>query len=112
MSAFDDELEDRDSGFCYHETALHYMMPLLLRESFCEQLRRECQPTAGPPTYWLRHELESAIGKSDLPWNADFDWDAARQRVEKILARHGQSIPGPEEQTSYETRMLKARAQA
>jgi hypothetical protein len=110
LQAFDKELEDKGSAFFYHETAVHYMVPLLLRESFVERLQREHEPNSGPPTYRVRHELEDAIGRHHVEFDDGFDWAAARQRVEGVLARHGQTIPGPEEHTSYEERMLRARA--
>ena len=110
LNAFDNELEDKNSGFFYHETAMHYMTPLLLRESFCEQLRQQCEPNSGPPSYSHRNELEDAIGRDNIEWDDNFDWNAARLRVERVLARYDQTMPGPEEQTSYEVRMLKARS--
>ena len=89
---------------------MHYMTPLLLRESFCEQLRQQCEPNSGPPSYSHRNELEDAIGRDNIEWDDNFDWNAARLRVERVLARYDQTMPGPEEQTSYEVRMLKARS--
>jgi hypothetical protein len=54
----------------------------------------------------LLHEMEVAfINRDSFAFlRLDFDWNAARQRVEQVVANHGGTFPKPEDSAWYEER--------
>lgn len=108
MQAWADELSGRTNGFFYHETAMYYMTGLLVRDRLWEQLPI---PQIGPhPIIVLHRRLQQAI--ENLPnevsfYDEAFDWDAAKKRVEQVLAEFGESLPTPDEKTTYEIRKVE-----
>lgn len=110
MNAFDADLEDRGSAWFYHETAMHYMVPLLIRDRLDERLRtQQRSPERAIELHYFLEELEDAIGRGAIEWDENFDWKSAKKRVEEVLAKYGESFPNPDEVTAYELRMLKSR---
>ena len=71
----------------YHENPMHYVA--------AEIVEHVVPPIIGPQRSRLVREIQFAIedGDINLERNANFDWDAARKRVELVLRTR--NIPMP-----------------
>ena len=81
----------------YHHWPAERVTNLLLSPS----LRRRCTSNE---LFQIEREIQAAIYQRD--WQAhclpDYDWEAARKRVETVLERHSASLPKPDDLTWYE----------
>ena len=75
-------------GLFYHDTAVSYVVQLLIPDALWERLstRERSQ---------LRARIERAIeqGNSMLMLVPSYDWEAAKLRVETILSQYGEYLP-------------------
>jgi hypothetical protein len=75
-------------GWFYHETAEHYVIPLLIPET----LRRRLSAVERNV---LVGRLQWAItqGDSRVEFAESYDWRAAKSRVEAVLIEYGETLP-------------------
>lgn len=87
-------LDGLDKGMFYHETPIWRITPLMIPDSLAARMN---------PTDLLRLEgrIEAAIRHpgSDVPYGTEaeetrenFDWSAAKQRVEAVLNEYGETL--------------------
>jgi hypothetical protein len=85
---YDDDLNDQNSIF-YHDVALYYVIPRLIPSHLGLEIGAYCS---------LYSSIDQAIGPTlEVERNPQFDWEAAKSRVEAVLASHDAALPGPEE---------------
>lgn len=85
VARWDVDLNDAGDGLFYHEDELFWILRL-------EVLLQELYP-GGP------HKVN---------WGTpEYDWNAAKQRVEEVLAKYGAALPPPNHVTSYERGILR-----
>jgi hypothetical protein len=86
-----------ESHLFYHELPFYYIAPLLLSPSMRKRFE-------GGERVSLCREMEVAFINFDsfAFLRPGFDWAAARQRVEQVLAKHGGTLPKPEDLAWYE----------
>ncbi|MGL6077030.1 MAG: hypothetical protein ACRC8S_22975 [Fimbriiglobus sp.] len=95
VAMFDDDLNDRGNSLFYHYDELHFVVPQLVPRELAESLQWEPSATSYNALGELLGELGWAItGRPFLPnWGTEqFDWHAARERVEAVLQRRGASL--------------------
>jgi hypothetical protein len=83
-------LDGNDKGWFYHETAMHYVTPLLIPDSLSVRLDpRQLSD--------LDHCIEDAIRHPESCGGTiddvkTFDWHAAKERVEGVLNDYGETL--------------------
>ncbi len=108
IQAFDPELDGRKSGSFYHESAVYYVIPLLVRNRLDEQLRMHVRgPDRAPEWSYFHREMLAAIDVGLNVYDPSFDWKEAQMRAESHLARYGETFPTPDEVTDYEKRRIQ-----
>ncbi len=95
------DLEDRGNPLFYHLEALGYVKLFLIPDRLA--LRLDAMRNEGtPPSHRLASRLEGAIGPgTEVTCNPEFDWNAARERVEAALKEYGEALPGPDNRMNY-----------
>jgi hypothetical protein len=90
------------SGLFYHEEASWYVVPLLIPEALRQRL-----PSS--EHHKLMYKIEAAIvhGKSPIAFAENYDWKAARDRVEAILNEYGSSLAMVGKLTEPDTRLAE-----
>jgi hypothetical protein len=113
VSCWQEKLNTNEDGWrdwFYHEDELHYVLPLLVPLDLAERLSRQrTRRMYNDLAELMFEELHPAImgcpRKKD--WGMpEYDWDAAKKRVEEILAKYGTALPSADHVTSYERRIL------
>ncbi|HXT12090.1 MAG TPA: hypothetical protein VN873_11050 [Candidatus Angelobacter sp.] len=110
--AWNAKLTQQNGGaWFYHEPPIYHVVPLLVRDRFDERLQKNMRrPEYGAPEWaYFHREMQLAIEGADY-YTDHFNWDAARERAVKHLARYDEIFPLPEEVTNYETRILAFKA--
>lgn len=81
----------------YHDFPIEYVSCILVPRNLWEHY-------SGQERVAIMHEIEHAVynGSREAHSWPGYDWNSARQRVEAVLARHGTSLPGPDDLTWYE----------
>lgn len=85
-------------GLFYHYDELYYVLGFLVPDDLAERLRLQRTGQHYNDLAALEAELGDAItGRPVSPtWGSpQYDWTAARARVEAVLARYGGSLPTP-----------------
>ena len=84
---YEDGLDGRDDGLFYHETAIYYIVPLLVPAGIRQQLD-------GLQEIEFCGRIQQTIenGNSFCLCDPNHDWEAAKDRVEKILNEYGHSL--------------------
>ncbi len=96
IARFDADLNDKGNPLFYHEDELYYVVAQLVPRDLGEQLMWVPSRRSYSSLGELLADLDEAIrGRPVMPeWGGpDFDWDAARQRVEAVLRGHGKTLP-------------------
>ena len=87
VAKWNERLNDPSHGF-YHEAPLRYVTRLLIPYQLQSTLNvRQADR--------FQEQIEKAIDGGDCfsYTGDDFDWEAARQRVERLLAEYGERLP-------------------
>jgi hypothetical protein len=96
--------EPAESQMFFHDTPIEYLSQLLQPPSL---RARRIGPDDDPME--ITHKIEHAVNV-DYAYNSDqYDWDAARARVEAVLAEYGAVLPRPEQPAWYEEEDPKIR---
>lgn len=86
-----------DSQMFFHDSPIEYVSHLLQPPSL---RNRPIGPDDDPVE--IEHKIEHAVNQ-DYACNSDqYDWEAARRRVEAVLAEYGASLPTPDQPAWYE----------
>lgn len=81
-------LNNETTSFFYHDTALSYVVPLLIPDTLRDRLdvgefnRLQCR---------IEHAI--SLGNSALEMAPAHDWSEAKERVESILREYSESLP-------------------
>lgn len=86
-----------DSQLFFHDTPIEYVSRLLQPPAL---RRRYIGPEDDPVE--IDHKIEHAVNQDYAYDSQHYDWDAARRRVEAVLAEYGASLPVPEDLAPYE----------
>ncbi len=78
-------------GWFYHETAISYVTRLLIPDELWGRLSTKEKNQ-------LQSDIERAItfGETNIKQRQDYDWGAAKLRVEAVLGRYGSLLPDSE----------------
>ena len=84
---YEDGLDGRDGGMFYNDAPVHYIAPLLVPPGIRQNLN-------GLQELQLCWRIQEAIenGNSFCLCDPNHDWEAAKDRVEKILNEYGHSL--------------------
>ncbi len=95
IRSYDADLDDRGNVWFYREDAIWYVTRFLIPRQLARRL--------APKSYnQLDGAMASAIGTGlEMERNPAFDWEAARERVEAVLAAYGESLPGPDDDLDF-----------
>lgn len=86
-----------DSKLFFHDSPIEYLSHLLQPPTL---RKRYIGPDDNPVE--VEHKIEHAVNQDYGYDSAHYDWDAARRRVEAVLAEYGASLPTPDDLTWYE----------
>ena len=86
-----------EPGGFYNELPFHYLTQVLMSPD----MRRRYK---GGERISIQSDVEGAVIAGDCfaHLRPDYDWDAARVRVEQVLARYNGALPRPEDLAWYE----------
>jgi hypothetical protein len=85
-------------GSFFHEEPSYYIIPLFTSKPLGARIREENRSFASR----LMSRLQTAITPPEGPSSNDplYDWSAAKQRVENVLADYGATLPRIDEEDS------------
>lgn len=110
VSRWDADLNDEGDGWFYHEDELYWILQLLVPDNLARRLeQRRTRRMYNDLAELLFEELSPAImgGSQKVNWGTpEYDWLAAKKRVEEVLAKYGSALPSADHVTSYERRIL------
>ena len=114
VSAWEDritrELHGWSDGWFYHEDEMHFVLRLLVTDELADRLQKQrTKRMYNDLAHLLHEELRPAIRGQTWPssWEPDdFDWLAAKERVETVLQIYGAELPKLDEVTKYESRVV------
>lgn len=86
-----------DSQLFFHDTPIEYVSSLLQPPSL---RARPIGPEDDPVE--IEHKIERAVNQDYACNSNQYDWDAARRRVEAVLAEYGAVLPTPDQPAPYE----------
>jgi hypothetical protein len=111
VARWDVDLNDAGDGLFYHEDELYWILRLLVPDDLARRLiQQRTRGTCNDLDEVLFQELHPAImgGHREVNWGTpEYDWDAAKKRVEQVLAKYGAALPPPNHVTSYERGILR-----
>ncbi|MFL5342536.1 MAG: hypothetical protein ACJ8F7_20510 [Gemmataceae bacterium] len=110
VARWDADLNDEGDGWLYHEDELYWVLQLLVPDVLALRLQQQrTKRMHNDLAEFLFAELQPAIksGSQSANWGGpDYDWRAAKKRVEEVLANYGAALPSSDYVTSYERRIL------
>ena len=93
-----------DSQMFFHDTPIEFVSYLLQPAAL---RKRDIGPDDDPVE--VTHKIEHAVNQGYAYDSEHYDWDAARRRVEAVLAEYGASLPTPDDLTWYEEEQRQRR---
>lgn len=101
IEVFEEELSESKASLLFNETPFWYIVLLLIPVALEERLRGSNDDRLVE----LERRLLDAVHRyGDHQAEKNYDWEAARRRVEAVLAEVGEGLPKPSEVTGYEQR--------
>jgi hypothetical protein len=92
ISGWEADLDGR-GGLVYHENAIHWVVGRLISKRL-EQKLKAASPQDSRAVLRFSWRLADAIQSQSTgnPENDDFDWEAARRRVDAVLSEYGEKL--------------------
>lgn len=113
VAKWDVDLNDEGNVWFYHEDELYWILQLLVPDDLALRLQQQrTRRMYNDLAELLFEELSPAIkgGSRKVNWGTpEYDWHAAKMRVEQVLAKYGTVLPSADHVTSYEWRILGER---
>ncbi len=96
IARWEEDLTAPDQMF-FHDSPIEYVSDVLQPRSL---RNRYVGPDDDPVE--VTHAIEHSVNQDYHYNSAQYDWAAARRRVEVVLARYGASLPSPDQPAWYE----------